>query len=236
MSRGIVKTGASQRTEADQSVTRGARRPGPPGGKRDENRRQKTDGLMAAALPLFLAHGVEAVTIDDITRAAKAAKGSFYRYFSSKDALVAAIVAPAAADVDAALSRCAARLAEANDRGTLFAAYQELALALVPLALHRLDVVRLYLQESRGAATGARAPLVLLGQRIDDGAIELTRIAVDRGLLDVADPRITALAVVGAIERLAYSVLTSRLDASPVDIVATLIRLVLDGIAKPRER
>lgn len=236
MSRAIAKDGASERTDADQPVTQGARRPGPPGGKRDENRRQKTDALMAAALPLFLAHGVEPVTIDDITRAAKAAKGSFYRYFSSKDALVAAIVAPAAADVDAALARCADRLAEAHDRATLFAAYQELALALVPLALHRLDVVRLYLQESRGAATGARAPLVELGQRIDEGAIRLTTVAVERGLLDVADPRISALAVVGAIERLGFNVLTGRLDAQPVDIVATLIRLVLDGIAKPRDR
>jgi len=211
------------------------RKPGAPGGKRDENRRQKTDALIAAALPLFLAHGVEAVTIDDITRAAKAAKGSFYRYFASKDALVAAIVAPAAADVDRALARCAERLAAAQDRGSLFAAYQELALALVPLALHRLDVVRLYLQESRGPATGARVPLVALSQRVDDGAIELTAIAVAHGLLDVADPRISALAVVGAIERLAFSVLNGRLDASPVDIVATLIRLVLDGIAKRRD-
>jgi AcrR family transcriptional regulator len=234
VSRAIAKTGASDRTEDDRAVTNATRRPGLPGGKRDENRRQKTDALMSAALPLFLAHGVEAVTIDDITRAAKAAKGSFYRYFSSKDALVAAIVAPAASDVDAALSRCADRLGEANDRGTLFAAYQELALSLVPLALHRLDVVRLYLQESRGASTGARAPLVELGVRIDEGAIRLTTVAVDRGLLDVADPRISALAVVGAIERLAFNVLSGRLDAQPVDIVATLIRLVLDGIGKPK--
>ena len=236
MSREIVKTAANATPNADHPVAVMARRPGLPGGKRDENRRAKTDGLMAAALPLFLARGVEAVTIDDITRAAKAAKGSFYRYFSSKDALVAAIVAPAAADVDAALCRCAERLGEASDRVTLFAAYQELALALVPLALHRLDVVRLYLQESRGAATGARAPLVQLGVRIDEGAIRLTTIAVERGLLDVSDPRLSALAVVGAIERLAFSVLSGRLDAQPVDIVATLIRLVLDGIAKPRER
>ena len=231
MSRAIAKADASERTEADRPVTGVAKRPGLPGGKRDENRKQKTDALIAAALPLFLAHGVEAVTIDDITRAAKAAKGSFYRYFASKDALVASIVAPAATDVDRALARCADRLATAVDRGSLFGAYQELALALVPLALYRLDVMRLYLQESRGPAVGARIPLVALSTRIDEGAIRLTTIAVEHGLLDVADPRISALAVVGAIERLAFSMLNGQLDASPVDIVATLIRMVLDGIA-----
>ena len=235
MSRAIAKADASERTEADRTVIAVAKRPGLPGGKRDENRRQKSDALIAAALPLFLAHGVEAVTIDDITRAAKAAKGSFYRYFASKDALVAALVAPAATDVDGALARCADRLATAKDRGSLFGAYQELALALVPLALYRLDVMRLYLQESRGPAVGARIPLVALSTRIDEGAIRLTTIAVEHGLLDVADPRISALAVVGAIERLAFSMLSGRLDASPVDIVATLIRMVLDGIAKRRE-
>ena len=235
MSRAIANADASERTEADRTVIAVAKRPGLPGGKRDENRRQKSDALIAAALPLFLAHGVEAVTIDDITRAAKAAKGSFYRYFASKDALVAALVAPAATDVDGALARCAERLAAAQDRGSLFAAYQELALALVPLALYRLDVMRLYLQESRGPAVGARIPLVALSTRIDEGAIRLTTIAVEHGLLDVADPRISALAVVGAIERLAFSMLSGRLDASPVDIVATLIRMVLDGIAKRRE-
>jgi AcrR family transcriptional regulator len=228
---------ASDRTHRDHAVTEGARRrPGKPGGKRDENRKAKTDALISAALPLFLAHGIEAVTIDDITRAAKAAKGSFYRYFSSKDALVEAIVAPAAHDVEQAFSRCAERLREAKDRASLFAAYQELALALVPLALHRLDVMRLYLQESRAPAVGARAPIVHLAEKIDRGAIDLTTVAVERGLLDVADPRISALAVVGAIQQLAYSVLSGKLDAPPVEIVATLIRLVLDGIAKPRER
>ncbi len=202
--------------------------------KRDENRRQKTDALSRAALFLFLERGIEAVSIDDITRAASASKGSFYRYFASKEALVEALVFPVFTDIERAIARCEERLQEATDRTSLYASYQELALALVPIALHRLDVVRLYLQESRAPAGGARGPLVALATLIDNGSIHLTTVAVNRGLLAVDDPRISALAVVGAIERLAFSVLTGRLDASPVDIVGTLIRLVLDGVARPR--
>lgn len=202
--------------------------------KRDENRRQKTEALERAALTAFLARGIEAVSIDDITRAAGASKGSFYRYFASKEALVESLVSPVFTDIERAIARCAERIGEATDRSSLYSSYQELALALVPIAIHRLDVVRLYLQESRGPGVGARGPVVALATLIDNGSIHLTTVAVNRGLLVIDDPRISALAVVGAIERLAFSVLTGRLDASPVDIVGTLIRLVLDGVGRPR--
>src|SRR4051794_12198344 len=67
-------------------------RPGPIGGKRDENRRQKNKDLQAAALELFLRKGIEGTTIDDIVERAGVAKGSFYRYFNDKDALARALV------------------------------------------------------------------------------------------------------------------------------------------------
>ena len=45
-------------------------RPGPPGGKRDVNRKRRTHAIARAALGLFLERGVESVTIDDIAREA----------------------------------------------------------------------------------------------------------------------------------------------------------------------
>ncbi|GAB4213401.1 MAG: TetR/AcrR family transcriptional regulator [Sandaracinaceae bacterium] len=211
-------------------------RPGAPGGKRDRNRRERTTALGQTALALFLARGIEVVTIDDICRAADVAKGSFYRYFEDKEALVEALVAPVDQAVRAALDGCEARLREARDEASLQAAYQGLALALLPVALGHLDVLRLYLQERSAPAVGARAPLAALARTIDEGAIRLTRVAVDHGLLAVGDPRISAYAVVGAIERLAHAVLDGSLDASPIDILTTLIRLVLEGIRTRPER
>lgn len=213
-----------------------AERPGAPGGKRDRNRRERTTALGQTALALFLARGIEVVTIDDICRAADVAKGSFYRYFEDKEALVEALVAPVDQAVRAALDGCEARLREARDEASLQAAYQGLALALLPVALGHLDVLRLYLQERSAPAVGARAPLAALARTIDEGAIRLTRVAVDHGLLAVGDPRISAYAVVGAIERLAHAVLDGSLDASPIDILTTLIRLVLEGIRTRPER
>lgn len=52
---------------------------------------QRRGEIMAAAERLFLRHGVGATTIDQITRAADVAKGTFYLYFSSKDDLRTAL-------------------------------------------------------------------------------------------------------------------------------------------------
>jgi hypothetical protein len=91
-------------------------------------------------------------------------------------------------------------------------------------------VILLYLQESRAPAVGARVPIVELAEELAAGSIRLTKVACDHGLLRVQDPRVSALAVVGAVERLALAVMRGKLETSPTEISQTLIQLVLDGI------
>ena len=208
-------------------------RPGAPGGKRDRNRHERTLVLGQTALTLFLVRGLEVVTIDEICDAASVAKGSFYRYFEDKESLVDALVVPVERAVIGAFAQCESMVREANDALSLNLAYQSLALSLFPVAMGHLDVLRLYLQERSAPSLGARMPIGRLANTIDDGAIRLTRVAVEKGLLHVEDPRISAYAVVGAIERLSSAVLQGRLDASPIEILSTLIRLVLEGVRAP---
>lgn len=205
-------------------------RPGPPGGKRDVNRKRRVHAIARAALTLFLEKGVEAVTIDDIAREAEIAKGSFYRYFEDKTELVEAIFQPMGSIMKGALQRCEDALEQAEDRDSLVAAYQGLARDLIPVALGHLDEVKLYLQENRAPAQGARAPIRALALEVETRAVRLTEVAVQKGLLRVPDPRISALAVVGAIEQLALGFLGGRLDAPPPTVATTLIDLVLEGL------
>ncbi|MFK4825960.1 TetR/AcrR family transcriptional regulator [Paenochrobactrum sp. BZR 588] len=51
----------------------------------------RLDELMTAAETLFLAKGIDATTITDITDAAGVGKGTFYHYFSSKNDMLAAL-------------------------------------------------------------------------------------------------------------------------------------------------
>ena len=51
----------------------------------------------------------------------------------------------------------------------------------------------------------------------------------------VSDPRVSALAVVGAVEALALAVVRDRLDAPPEEIARIVISMVMDGIRAPTE-
>jgi len=56
-------------------------------------------------------------------------------------------------------------------------------------------------------------------------------VAVKRDLLEVSDPRISALAVVGSTEVLMLAILDGRLDGvPPTEVAQTMIGMVLDGI------
>src|SRR3954465_13165898 len=101
-----------------------SKRPGQPGGVRATNRREKERVLLDAALLLFLARGVEGVSVDDITRAAGVAKGSFYRYFKDQEALVEALVEPTRAMVLEAFAQVGRTLSKAVDREKQFSMYR----------------------------------------------------------------------------------------------------------------
>lgn len=66
--------------------------------------------LMDAAEQLFLTQGIHATRIEDITTAAQVAKGTFYIYFPSRDALLEALqqrfMSAFCQRIDAALAQC----------------------------------------------------------------------------------------------------------------------------------
>ncbi len=87
--------------------------------------------LLQAAREAFARHGYDGVSVGEICDAAGIAKGSFYRYFDSKEAI---FVAAARSTVDAvgeALERGGRRLSESEATGEL----QSLLAPLAPLLL-----------------------------------------------------------------------------------------------------
>jgi AcrR family transcriptional regulator len=57
-------------------------------GRRERKREQTKQGLLNAAIELFIAKGYDETTIDDIVAAADVAKVTFYYYFKSKEELI----------------------------------------------------------------------------------------------------------------------------------------------------
>ena len=57
-------------------------------GKREQGKLERKERLYEAALALFRTQGYEATTVDQITRQAGLAKGTFFNYFTTKDAVL----------------------------------------------------------------------------------------------------------------------------------------------------
>ncbi|AKF83642.1 transcriptional regulator, TetR family [Myxococcus fulvus] len=219
------------------SPKRGAReadkRPGRPGGVRETARRERTKVLEDAALTLFVERGLDAVTIDDITQAAGVAKGTFYRYFADKPALVEALLAPVRAELLSGLEACGRALAGARGVEAMFEAYRAMAAVIASALLQYPRVVRLYLQESRGPAVGARTKVAQLSGEVSRHAVDITQKAHTHGLLRPIRPAVSGLAVVGAVERLLLAVLSEEDIGNPLELPDALTTLVLDGLRVP---
>jgi AcrR family transcriptional regulator len=179
-----------------------------------------------------LERGIEAVTIDEVAREAGMAKGNFYRYFRDKADLVEAVIEPVASTTRHAIQECDAQLREANGRDEAVAAYGQLgnrlagALALYP------DAMCLYLQERRAPATTARQAISDLATELDDRAMTLSQVAADREFVTISDPRVSALAVLGAVEALALASVRNQVQMDPVETTKSLISIVLEGLRK----
>ncbi|MEZ4288006.1 MAG: TetR/AcrR family transcriptional regulator [Polyangiales bacterium] len=201
-------------------------------GKREQNRVLKRSSLVVAAIPLFLRSGAEAVSIDEITTDAGMAKGNFYRYFDDKAALLTEIVRPAASGARRAIRKCAVSLSHASDDAALSAAYLRLATDLIAIVQKHPRAVQLYLQEKRAPVAESRTAIHAFGDEVDAAAIALTKTACARGLLQVASPEVSALAVIGAVETLCLAFLQGRLHANASEAAQTLIQLVLRGVGR----
>jgi AcrR family transcriptional regulator len=207
-------------------------RPGAFGGKRDINRRKRVQDLINAGLLLFLERGIEAVTIDEVAREAGMAKGNFYRYFRDKADLVEAVIEPVAGTTREAVQACDDQLRQADSRDEAVSAYVELGNRLVgALAMHP-DAMCLYLQERRAPATTARQAIADLATDLDRRAMTLSQVAVDRQLVAVSDPRVSAVAVLGAVEALALASVRNQIQMDPVKTTKSLISIVLEGLQK----
>lgn len=215
------------------SSSRGAllKRPGPPGGVRDTNRLKKAQAIRDAALSLYLARGVESVSVDDIMKASQMAKGSFYRYFADQAGLMEELMLPLQARMADALEICAAELADSTSREAQ-ATFQKIAVILSALLTECPGQVRLYLQECRAPGLGARRPIVELAKRVTAAAIDITARAQQVGLTKSGNPAVAALTVVGAVERLVFALLHNEDIGDHAAVPPVLMATLLEGLKR----
>lgn len=84
---------------------------------RTSRKRERTRGeLVTAAEQLVAERGIDAISIDDVTKAAEVAKGTFYTHFADKSDLAAAIAERIRAELEAEIARINRGVTDAAER------------------------------------------------------------------------------------------------------------------------
>ncbi len=161
------------------------------------------DRLLAAAAPLFAAHGKEGVSLRDLAKKARVNSALVAYHFGDKHGLFVAVIEAALADLVPTLCAAAASGAPEAHAREVLAAYADY------LAAHE-DVARLI---ARAVLDADRAVLDLLGRRLQP----LVTLVLPPGEAPEADgPLMHALTLFGAaVVPYIYAPLLRRLGVEP---------------------
>ena len=180
--------------------------------------------LVGAARVLFLERGVDATSIEDITRAAGVAHGTFYLYFKTKDDAVNAAVAQMAGELVERVSAAGDADAPAGEKLT---AIREALVGLSGLAVGADDLIAHYHGpehrevHDRLSHEVNRQLVPVIAAIIEQGVAE--------GVFDVGNPRAAAAFVLAAAEGLDLLATSGTLDAGTAD---ALMSFVMRGLGR----
>jgi TetR/AcrR family transcriptional regulator, mexJK operon transcriptional repressor len=159
----------------------------PPGGRSA----RKRQAIVEAATALFLEHGYQGTSMDDIAALAAVSKQTVYKNFADKQQLFSDIVLDVAARADAFIAALPRVLADTDDleAGLRALARQYLAIVMQP---RLLQMRRLIIAESGRFPDLARAYYERVPEHVMTGLAAQFGDLADRGLLRVDDPAAAA--------------------------------------------
>ena len=225
INRGVAVTDAMLETAA---FRRG------PGGRPTRAEAERRHGaLLETAMRLFLAHGLDAVSIDEIARRSGVAKRFIYARYGDKSELFVAAIEHSFADRIETLHAFTPGRGRAEAGLVRFGrTLLEIALAPDALALHRLfltaaprfpDLARRFIERNRHRGIGE--------------IVRVLAVYGERGEIDLRDPQMTAeqffISVVGIPQRLALLGLREP-PAKEQRRLRAAVGLFLDGCRKKR--
>ena len=157
-----------------------------PGRRQSPAPERRRADLLDAAARLFAAQGVDGTSVAAIAEAAGVAKGSFYRYFASREELVAALKQRFVDDFLSEVSGFAERIG-IDDWWTLVDAF---VARMVEALVERRDLIRIFAAQPSG--DGAIELFLESEERIDAVVAGGIRAGNEAGVFAVDDPEMTA--------------------------------------------
>jgi AcrR family transcriptional regulator len=192
---------------------------------RDERRAQ----LVAAAREVFAARGYHAATVDDITRAAGVAKGTFYLYFQEKREIYYEVVRGFLQ-----LIKDIGRSVAEAPRGTdFFTRAEHAANALMKIFIDNHELARLAYRESMGLDPELEKMIRGFYREIAEVEAANIRVGIELGLFRQVDPLLVAYAHIGMVERVLLAMLESDSGLpQPDTVVKEMMQIGFEGLRK----
>jgi len=195
------------------------------------SRDERRHSLVEAAKHCFASRGYHATTVDDITRTAGVAKGTFYLYFDEKREIYYEVIRGFMQLVKDIGSSVTATSTEPAD---FFARAEHAARELMAVFLENRELARLAYRESMGLDRELERMIGDFYREIAMVTAHNIEVAMELGLVRRVDPLLTAYAHIGIVER----VLMAMVDdpdrfPDPDQVVRERMRLSWEGLRRP---
>lgn len=194
-------------------------------------RDDRKSALLRAAREVFAQKGYHAATVDDITRLAGVAKGTFYLHFDEKRAVFLEVVRAFLAlvkDIGRTLA------SGSGDEAAFFAQANRALSELVRVFFENREVARLTARESMGFDPEVEALLRDFYREIADVHADNIRRGIAIGVFRPVDPLLAAYAHIGMLERVVLASFDGELPADAAVLSRELMSLAFEGLRVTR--
>lgn len=198
-------------------------------GLREEKRAARRAAILDAGRELMLEQGYERCSVEQIAAACGIARGTFYLYFPDKRALLSALLETLYGPLVETLRQQADVLAGAQDEDQLRQRFVVMSVALAGTLEAAKPLLPLHFSCSRAAGFPGQESARWTGE-LEGLAVGILELSQERGLVRPHNSVASALAIVGAAERLLWAFMQDdpRLDGQGV--VLELAGLFYAGI------
>ena len=197
-------------------------------GQGSSERRQQ---LLHAARTLFAERGYHETTVDDITRAADVAKGTFYLYFSEKREIYVEVIRSFLDVIKGFVDLVTEQTPSPSD---YFDRVRRGAVGLLEMLQQNRQLARLAYREALGVDEQLTALLQTFYREIADLEVKNLELAMQLGVVRPCHPLVVAYMHIGLTERVILEMLERPDDFPPIEqIVDELLRTGYEGLRGP---
>jgi len=203
-----------------------------PESKRAHSRDERRARLLDAARRVFGQKGYHPATVDDITREAGVAKGTFYLYFPEKPAIFYELME---SFFDMVTGVGLSVRSEVTTREQYFDRVEDAARRMGRLFQENRDLVRLAFRESMGLDDRLERRVREFYRGLARVESNNIRLGVELGILrDDVDPTLAAYAHIGMVERVLLQWQFDRTFPQVQDLERQLVALFYSGLRRQR--